>query len=235
MSRISAIVLAGGLGTRLRAVVPDWPKPMAPVRGEPFLAYLLRYLGRQGVNSVLLSVGYKRDAIQTYFGSRFHDMDIGYCAEEEPLGTGGAIIKALRQLEGDRVFVVNGDTLAHVNYVAMNDLHERSAANITMALSPVPDTSRYGAVEVMDGRVTRFSEKGRSGPGLINVGVYRVSRDFLLGQAFPEKFSFESDFLYPRVAALGPAALVTDGYFIDIGVPEDYQRAQQELPDGEPS
>ena len=223
---MQAIILAGGFGTRLRSVVGDVPKPMAPVAGRPFLACLLESLSEQGFKRVVLSVYYQAKHIRACFGDWFAGMQIDYAEEPEPLGTGGAIAFALQKVDQDKpVFVLNGDTFVSLNYRDWE-----TDAVFSVALCQVPDTARYGRVELINGTVTAFHEKGMPGRGLINAGVYRIQPDLLRRFDLPMVFSFEQDFLYPRVAELKPEGRVTDGYFIDIGVPEDYARAQVELP-----
>jgi len=224
-----ALILAGGLGTRLRAVVPDLPKPMAPVGKRPFLAYLLDYLTQQGVTQVVLSVGYRHETIHEYFGDRCGSLPLRYSIESAPLGTGGAIKKALPLMGDEPFFIVNGDTFVVLDYEAMWQRHLSERAPLTIALTAVADTARYGRVDVVDGVITQFREKGVSGAGLINSGVYLVEPRVLEHAGQSERFSFESDYLYPQVQMLRPLGFETEGYFIDIGVPEDYQRAQSEL------
>lgn len=226
-----AIVLAGGMGTRLRNVISDIPKPMANIQSYPFLVYVLRNLVLQGISDVVLSVGYKHEAITAYFGESFETLRIHYCIEEEALGTGGAIRMALKQVPTDRAFVLNGDTLAILDYRLMLKAHEHSGTSLSMALKQVNDISRYGEVVMSGQRITAFREKEQSGPGLINIGVYLINSGVLDEFELPRKFSFENDFLRPNLVSLVPEAFVTDGYFIDIGIPEDYSRAQTELPE----
>lgn len=227
---LEAIILAGGLGTRLREAVPDLPKPMAPVAGRPFLAWLLDYLSAQGIRRAVLSVGYRHEAISDYFGAAHGEVELHYCVEASPLGTGGALRESLRHVRGDAAFVLNGDTMAHVDYQAMLARHREQGSAFSMALGAVPDASRYGLVEVAGERVVSFREKSPGSRGLINLGVYLASADIFSGYTLPERFSFEQDFMHPQLQRLSPLAFITDGYFIDIGVPEDFQRAQTELP-----
>jgi D-glycero-alpha-D-manno-heptose 1-phosphate guanylyltransferase len=226
---MEAVVLAGGRGTRLASVLQDLPKPMAPIVGEPFLKYLLNGLARDGFTRVILSVGYLADSIQGYFGDRLGDLEIAYCHEESPLGTGGAIREALKLVSADQAFVLNGDTFASVDYNAMQQQHIALGTVLSIALMPVPDTARYGAVEVDGQYIQGFVEKGRTGEGYINAGVYLVKKDLLESMDLPTRFSFEEEVLMKRLD-LHPAAFVASGYFIDIGIPEDYARAQLELP-----
>jgi D-glycero-alpha-D-manno-heptose 1-phosphate guanylyltransferase len=228
---MEAIVLAGGLGTRLRSRVADRPKPMAEVAGKPFVAWLLDYLSRQGVTAIVFSLGYRGEVIADHFGTQYRDLAIRYAVEETPLGTGGAIRLALAESRRDPVWVVNGDTMLCLDYQAMWAAHHsRAGTRMTMALRRVPDAGRYGTVSIAGDLVTGFAAGGTSGAGLINSGVYLISRPLFDGHELPPAFSLERDFL-PLAAREGRiGGYVTDGWFIDIGVPEDYDRAQTELP-----
>ena len=226
---MEAIVLAGGLGTRLASRLEGIPKAMAPVAGRPFLEILLRQLERAGCTRVLLSVGHLRGVIQDHFGSAFQGLALEYVVEETPLGTGGAIRKALEQASERAVLVLNGDTFLDADYAAMFEFHQTEGSTLTIAVTRQADVARYGAVRVEGKRVVGFEEKGRSGPGWINAGAYVVERDLQWPQHLPEKFSFERDFLVPETARLAPAAFEVQGFFLDIGVPGDLERAQTEL------
>jgi len=228
-SVVEAIILAGGRGTRLSSVVPDLPKPMAPICGKPFLDYLLQRLAAQGISRVCLSVGYLADKIQNFYGSHFGEIELIYSVENSPLGTGGAMRAALVQTAADDVLVLNGDTIAEVDLQRMAAIHRASKRPITLALIWVPDTARYGAVQINNGTVTGFLEKGTTGPGFINAGCYLLKRSLFAQFCLPPSFSFEQEFLTRYLEELKPAASTSDGYFIDIGVPEDYQRAQIEM------
>ena len=226
---MQAIILAGGLGTRLQAACPGIPKVMAPVGSRPFLEILIDYLASEGVQSVILSVGYRHDAILEFFGSRHGAVSIAYAIEDSPLGTGGAIRKALAQVAEDAALVLNGDTFLRVDYRKLVAAHRASGAPLTIALKQVEDVSRYGSVALSGDRIAGFAEKQAAGPGLINTGVYVVNARIFDGFDLPEAFSFERDFLYRAVDAIAPNGHVVDGYFIDIGVPEDYRRAATDL------
>ena len=229
LAATDVIVLAGGLGTRLKSVVPDLPKVMAPIAGQPFLTYLLSSLERQGFRRAILSVGYLADVVQNHFGDRIGKLHLAYSVEQQPLGTGGAIRAAARLASGDDIYAINGDTYASVDYGAMLAQHRSMQNVLSVALMHVADTARYGAVEVVHSRIQSFTEKGRSGPGYINAGIYLLQRT-MLEDGLPERFSFEQDALRLRMQELSPGAFLASGYFIDIGVPEDYARAQYELP-----
>lgn len=222
-----AIVLAGGLGTRLRSVVQDIPKPMAPVSGKPFLEYLIEHLESQGIKRVILSVGYKWEYIRNYFGNRFREVEILYSVEDFPLGTGGAIKKALEKVAGDEVFICNGDTLFKINLAKMKDC--KKDFKIVLALKEVYKSDRYGSVEIDDeGRIRKFAEKIYRERAFINGGIYLIDKDLFDDFNLPEVFSFEK-FLEENVERIPMVGVVFDDYFIDIGVPEDYERANLEL------
>lgn len=226
---MEAIVLAGGLGTRLASRLRGLPKPMAAVAGRPFLEILLTQLRRSGCTRALLSVGHQHTVIQDHFGAAFGGMAIDYAIESVPLGTGGAIRLALAQAREESVLVVNGDTFLDADYAAMMRFHAAENAAVTLAVVRRDDVSRYGEVRLEGQRVVGFEEKGNSGSGFISAGSYVMARDIAWPRALPEKFSIERDFFVPEVARLRPAAFVVDGYFLDIGIPEDYDRAQSEL------
>jgi len=226
---MEAIVLAGGFGTRLRAVVPDLPKPMAPVAGKPFLELVLAGMASQGFARVVLSLGYKADAISAYFGERFQGMELVYEVEDSPRGTGGAVRAALGRCCADHVFIFNGDTYLQLEIPEVEACWEQHREPIIVTRE-VDDTARYGRVQVEKDYVADFLEKGQGGPGLINAGCYVFPRDLLAGVApQAESFSLEADFLAEAVRRGGFRSFTTRGMFIDIGIPEDYQRAQDEL------
>lgn len=221
-----AIILAGGFGTRLRGVVADVPKPLAPVAGRPFLARLLDRLAEGGLRRCVVATGYMADVIEHRIGTRWQGMDIVHSTETEPLGTGGAIRQAARYLQGDGAHVLNGDTWLDYAPAALEAAASAMAAPMAIALAQVEDVGRYGAVELRDGRAVAFREKGETGPGWINAGCYFLSGKALA--ALPEiaTFSFEREVLQPRAMAGEVAAFTATQGFIDIGVPEDYARAQ---------
>ena len=223
---MEAIILAGGLGTRLRSVVSEVPKCMAPVDGRPFLQYMLEWLSRYDVSHVVLSVGYLKEVIFSFMDSRACPFEISYAVEEEPLGTGGGIRLALTKCREDRVIVLNGDTFFDVDLEALS-----FSAPVTLALKPMRDFDRYGAVDWDGELVTGFHEKAACAEGLINGGVYALVRSQLDFAFYPKRFSFEKDLLEPLADGHLVAGQVQDGYFIDIGIPEDYARAQRELPE----
>ena len=222
-----AIVLAGGLGTRLRSVVSDVPKPMARVAGRPFLELLLAHLARNGFDRVVLSVGHMAGVILDHFGTAWRGLEIDHAIESEPLGTGGAIRAALARCDGEHAYVFNGDTYLALDCAGTDALWARTQRPIIVGRR-VEDTARYGRLDVdADGRILRFLEKDASGgPGLINAGCYVLPR--AIADDFPaaERFSFEVDYLREAVARRIFLAHPTDAEFIDIGTPDDYARAQ---------
>ena len=227
---MKAIVLAGGLGTRLRHITESMPKPMAPVKGRPFLGYVLDHLHRAGVGEVALAVSYKWEMIADYFGDEYGGMRLLYSVEESPLGTGGAILQAMHRLGDGKVLVLNGDTYFPVDIGALSRWHDRYRAQLTIAVRQVIDTARYGALAIDDrNRVVAFDEKGKGGEGVINGGVYILEKQIFQGRDMPDRFSFEDDLLMPYLKEIVPVAFCSDAYFIDIGIPIDYARANEEL------
>jgi len=227
---VKAIVIAGGLGTRLAHVTSDIPKPMARIGARPFLEYLLDYLLEQGTREVVLAVSYKWQVIQEYFHHNYRGMSLTYSVEDEPLGTGGAIRQALASLPDEEVVVLNGDTLFKVDLKDMANRHRKGGTRLTIALKQVSDSGRFGRVEVSaNGAIDNFLEKAGGGPGWINGGVYMLKRDLFIDFPMPAHFSFEQDLLEPNIDRIRPLAFQSDAYFIDMGVPEDYQRAQREI------
>lgn len=230
---MEVIILAGGLGTRLRSVVSEVPKCMAPVAGKPFLWYLLKYLTRFDVNRVILSVGYLREVIFKWIDEVKDEFpfEFDYAIEEQPLGTGGGIKLALEKAKDERVFVLNGDTFFDVDLMKLYDAHMIGKKAITLALKPMKRFDRYGTVnmEPITGTILSFNEKQYCKEGLINGGVYVISKNAPIFEGLGEKFSFETAVLEPQCLRHQLLGMVQNGYFIDIGIPEDYQRAQTEM------
>lgn len=229
-----AVVLAGGFGTRLRPVISDLPKPLAPVKGKPFLHYVLSHLKKHGIQKVVLSVGYMHEKIQEAFGPEYLGMHIKYAIEKEPLGTGGGIRLGMEQCIDAHVLAMNGDTLFEVPLTEMFETHMVSSADGTLALRKVEDGTRYGTIELDGKRITAFREKSpeRTGEQWINGGVYCMRRKtFMKNTEAGKSFSIEYDFFGKYTDRLLLHAFPTDAYFIDIGIPEDYERAQNEFKD----
>ncbi len=235
LSNIPAIVLAGGLGTRLRSVISDMPKPMAPVSGKPFLHYIFVYLQKQGIKEAILSVGYKHEMIEEFFGHSYLGINISYALELEPLGTGGGIKQALDIAQSD-AFVLNGDTFFDVNLSALHTFHQIKNSDLSLSLKRMERFDRYGTVALdADARVLQFNEKQYREEGLINGGVYLLNKDLFKkieqqeGQKLADKFSFEKDVMEKHLKNLHFYGREFEGYFIDIGIPEDYQKAQEDF------
>ena len=220
------IVLAGGLGTRLRGVVDNLPKCMAPVAGRPFLYYLLRYMERHRFTRVILALGYLHERVEQWISETEWSFRVDFSVEQTPLGTGGAIGQALKQVDGHRVFVLNGDTFFDADLDRMEQLHSMSHADITLVLKPMTNFSRYGVVVCgADHRIESFLEKQPREQGEINGGIYLLETSTVM-KTLPEgRFSFETDVLERQVSRLCMIGCPDDGYFIDIGIPEDYAKA----------
>lgn len=225
---MEAIVLAGGFGSRLKELVPYLPKPMAPVAGRPFLEILLSMLARKGFTRIVLSLGFMSEKIISHFGDNYLGMELIYEVESQPLGTGGAILAALKQCLNDHAFVFNGDTYLDLEVDELERSWQESH-NPVIVVREVPDTARFGRVNLNEGRVTNFLEKGETGLGLINAGCYVLPKHVLDDFSLGETFSIETEFFIKNFQSIRFDGFVTQGRFIDIGVPEDYLLAQTEL------
>lgn len=226
---MECIILAGGLGTRLSGVVSDVPKCMAPVAGVPFLSHILHYLEQQMVDHVIFSLGYKSEVVIDYLRQKAFTFKTSWVLEPEPLGTGGGIRRALMKSKEKQVFILNGDTMFAVDLRAMQQAFDPQYKAM-LALKPMKDFERYGSVQLNEtGSITAFEEKQFRSEGLINGGIYLLQKERENLSAFPEKFSFEKDFLEPEAGRNSLQGYVSDTYFIDIGVPEDYYKAQDDF------
>ena len=228
--RDEAIVLAGGLGTRLRSEVSDVPKPMAPIAGRPFLEYLLSSLARQHVKKITLSVGYLHEKITTYFGSSWNGLALNYAIEETPLGTGGAIMLALKKVQSEAVYVLNGDTVMHEKLSRLSDQMDTHNTGMSMFVRRIENSGRYGICEVTDHKLTGFSAGTPGRPGLINAGAYLIRPELLSSQKIDPPFSFETEVLPHLVQANEVSTVTTSAPFIDIGVPDSFKLAQAFIP-----
>lgn len=230
---VTAVVLAGGLGTRLRRVVADLPKPMASIAGTPFIAHLLRYWGAQGVGRFVLSVGYMHEKIAAYIGSSFEGCDVEYVVEPAPLGTGGALTKCVADLRlADDFLLLNGDTYFEVELPALRSFAARANADWVLSLFNSYDNERFLPIRLdNDGRVKSLSTRGPSSsshtPGWANGGVYWINPASVVSSGSRSACSLENDLL-PKTLAAGRRVFgfASSGFFIDIGVPEDFARAQ---------
>ena len=227
---MQAILLCGGMGTRLRSVVSDRPKPMADICGKPFLQYLLEMLRDKGITEVIFALGYMGEMIEEYFqdGSAF-GLKIAYSYEEEPLGTGGAIRNALPKILEEEVLVLNADTYFPMDYQGLYHFHQENDGDFSLATRVVPDISRYGAVRRdAAGRILVWNEKlgdgGQPLAGEINGGIY-VMKKSLIAEIPEGKQSLEQDCI-PKWLSEGKRifGLPFEGYFMDIGIPKDYQQ-----------
>jgi histidinol-phosphate phosphatase family protein len=225
---LSAVVLAGGFGTRLRSVVADRPKVLAPVAGRPFLTYLLDQIADAGIQRVVLSTGHLAEQFNSVIGDRYRDIAITYAHEEQPLGTGGAIRFACGFTDADQLLVMNGDSFCDADLSAYIAWHVYGQHDVSLMLAKVNDTSRYGTVEIdANCRITAFIEKRpEQTTGYINAGVYLLRRPML--EQFPiGPSSIERDVFPAWLREREIMGWVTDGEFIDIGIPSDYERSHE--------
>ncbi len=223
-----ALILAGGFGTRLRSAVPDVPKPLAPIKGRTFLDWLIEALVWYGATGVTLSVHYEWEKIRDHFEENRPPVPLNLAIEKTPLGTGGGMKFALKECPQDSpVMVLNGDSFARIDYRALYRDHAKSGLPLTMVLRQMEDTGRYGRVEEEDGVITSFEDGKPGRAGLINAGIYVLDPKLFSDTKLPAAFSFEKDFLPKRLEKIQPAAFITDDYFIDIGIPEDYERVRK--------
>jgi len=230
MKITEAIILAGGLGTRLRETVPDLPKCMAPVNEKPFISYVIDYFLLQGIEHFIFALGYKNEVMTLYINENYPDLSKKYCVEDEPLGTGGAIKLACQQATTRNVLVANGDTLFKIDLNEIAAFHTQTGAHCTVSLKFVENFDRYGVVDINDNcAITSFKEKAFYEQGLINGGVYGLHVEHFLEEELPYKFSFEKDYLEAYYTKRRMFGIEQDGYFIDIGIKEDFERAQEEL------
>lgn len=234
---MQAILLAGGLGTRLRSVVSDRPKPMALIEGKPFMEYVVHELSRYGIRDIVFAVGYKGTMVEEFFGDgKAFGITASYAYEEELLGTAGAIKNAGKQIYEDWFFVLNADTFYQLDYRRLMEVRDRRSLDFALVLRQVPDVSRYGRAVLVQDMLVEFNEKTtRPVPGTINGGVYLMKRE-LLAEIPEGKVSLENEMI-PKWMGMEKAGrrlggIVNDGYFIDIGVPEDYYRFQEDVRKG---
>jgi len=225
---MEAIILVGGFGTRLQHIVSDVPKPMAPVCERPFLNYILDYIADNGISRIIMAVGYKKDTIINYFGNSYREMEIVYSSEDTPLFTGGAIKKALTKCSDKQVFIINGDTFFDVNLKKMQEFHYANDSVLTIATKKMFNFERYGTVKIQEDRIINFEEKKSMEQGDINGGIYYMNSN-MLDDSDSIKFSFETDIMAKKVQQIPMFAYQSTGYFIDIGIPEDYSKAQQDF------
>lgn len=225
-----AIVLAGGLGTRLKEAVPNLPKSMAPVHGKPFLSYLIDHLIDQNVESFIFALGYRHEPITDFLDEQYPKLKKTYSIENEALGTGGAIRLACDKTTQSNVLALNGDTMFRVEVKSMFDFHQKYNAECTLALKPMKNFNRYGVVRTdSSGRIQSFMEKKLYTEGNINGGVYVLNVDQFKKHDFSKKFSFERDYLEKHHNDSQMFGMIQDEYFMDIGIPSDYAQFQKDV------
>ena len=227
-----AIILAGGFGTRLQSVVNDVPKPMAPINNEPFLNYVFDYLKHYQIEHVVLSIGYLSEKIVEYYKTEFKGIKISYAKEESPLGTGGGIRLAMTKCNTKDILVLNGDSFFDVDINSHYQNHVSKKADCTLALRKVDNAARYGTIILGNENVIEtFREKDNiEQSGLINGGVYVLNRELYLNKTDEANaFSIEKDFYETKIKEIHIFGFEYAGYFIDIGIPEDYKKAQDDF------
>ena len=224
------IILAGGLGTRLQSVVSDIPKVLAPVNNKPFLHYILENVSKYKIEHIVLSTGYLHEKIELFVKEKHSRKNISFAIEKEPLGTGGAIANALQQCNTDEVLILNGDTFFDIDYNFFYHHHNHHCAEFSIALKTMQNFNRYGTVAI-DGhrRITAFQEKRQMEEGIINAGIYIVNRPCFNEMNWPMKFSMEKEYMEKYFNSIPMYGFVYEGYFIDIGIPEDFEKVQMDF------
>ncbi len=232
MMKKEAIILAGGIGSRLKEVTGEKPKCLALVNEKPFINYLIKFLENFEYEKIIISVGYQTETIQSHINSLNSKVEIVYSKEDSPLGTGGALKKALSLCSNEQVLVLNGDSFFEIDLNEFSFYHDYCGADFTLALKDVPESGRYGTIEISpEGNVLRFKEKNSSNEsGLINAGIYLVRKNFYLEQCpKQETFSLEKDIVEALYSRFNFRGWMGRGYFIDIGIPEDYKKANDDF------
>lgn len=226
-----ALILAGGLGTRLKYTVPDKPKCLAPVAGQPFLDFVVDHAIKNGVEHIVFCLGYMASLIESHVQERYSGhVAITIVLEEEALGTGGAIKNGAKYIKGDRFFALNGDSLFAIAYDDLEMGNNEQDIIATIGLKPMVNFERYGTVILDDkGMIQSFLEKQAMESGLINGGTYLINKEKFLNLELPEKFSMEKDVLEVYSSQNQIGGVISDAYFIDIGIPEDFEKASQDL------
>lgn len=227
---MEVIILAGGFGTRLNSVISNLPKPMAPINNIPFLTYLFKWLEGNSIKKVILSVGYLKNNIIDYYNNKYNDIEIIYSIEDSPLGTGGALKKAMNLLENKFFYLINGDTFFEINLLNLYHFHIENNFTISICLKFMKEPDRYSTVDIdTNNNIINFVKDKHKSNSYINGGVYLLNKE--ITTLFPDKsfFSFENDFLSINTKMLNIGGYVSENYFIDIGIPEDYRRSIYEL------
>ncbi len=226
-----AIILAGGFGTRIRETVPDLPKCLAPVKGRPLLYYIINYLIDSGIDKIIFSLFYKHELVIQYLKDNFSFINYDFVIEQNPLGTGGALALALKKVTTENVIVLNGDSIFKINLDKLLHFHQSKKSNFSIALKKMADPVRYGTVNMnSDGKIYCFNEKDETlKEGIINGGVYIINKYFFLNKINTIAFSLEIDYLMIDTKEKNINGKIFQDYFIDIGIPADYLRANEEL------
>lgn len=230
---MQAIILAGGFGTRLQTVVKEVPKPLAPIANMPFLYWLIKYLQQQGVTKYIFSLGYLHTQVEHFLQQEFPNLNYACVVEKEPLGTGGAIKFCLQYSNENDALIFNGDTFFNLNLNSFITEFHTSNADCSIALTPMQNFDRYGSVTIGEQNIIhQFNEKKYCENGYINTGIIAFKKAVFIEKTkhLPQNFSYEKDFLEPNIATLKVTGYIANGYFIDIGIPEDYYKANKELP-----
>ena len=226
-----AIILAGGFGTRLKDTIPDLPKCLAPVKGQPLLYYIITYLLDSGVDKIIFSLFYKSELVIKYLNDEFRFINYEFVIEESALGTGGALALALNKAKKDNVVVVNGDSIFKIDLDNLFQFHNEKNASFSIALKKMLDPIRYGTVNMNEtGKILVFNEKDEFiKEGIINGGIYIVNKSIFLKKLNLSTFSLETDYLMIETVNKNIFGKIFENYFIDIGVPADYLKANLEL------
>lgn len=221
---MEVIILTGGMGTRLKTRIKDIPKTMADVNGIPFLERTLEWLNNFEISNVILAVGYKKEYIKEYFGTKYKNFKITYSEETSPLGTGGAIKRALQKTTDENVIVMNGDVFVRFDISKIYEKHLNDKADMSIAIKEMQNFDRFGIVKFENNRIISFEEKKFTEKGFMNAGVYVLNRNIFKGKIKSESFSVENDYLNKYVLKDFICPYIYDGEFIDIGIPEDYDK-----------
>lgn len=228
MSDVTALILVGGLGTRLRSVVADRPKVLAEINGRPFLTYLLDQIAATEIKRVILCTGHLGEQVKKVFGNQYRELQIAYSQESSPLGTAGALRLALPLIQSGLVLIMNGDSFCQTNLKDFQTWHNRQQAMGSLVLTQVPNTNRYGQVRIdAKGKILSFMEKGKvKGPGWINAGIYLLNRELLQTIPIDQEVSIEKK-MFPAWMPQGIYGYQSKGDFLDIGTPESYAQAEK--------
>jgi D-glycero-alpha-D-manno-heptose 1-phosphate guanylyltransferase len=229
--RVDVVILCGGVGTRLKAVVDDKPKPMAEIDKRPFIDILIEHISTFGFQRFILCAGYKAESIQEYYKNKKCRVEILIKKEQELLGTGGAVKNVRSLISSNPFLVLNGDSFLDMDLYKFIEFHLEKKALLSIALINAEDTKSYGSIKTdSSGRIVRFSEKKAGQNGLINAGIYLFNREVLSLMPSDKKFSLEYDF-FPKIVDREFYGYLAKGVFIDIGTPERYMQAKQLLKD----